>query len=529
MHSSPKIRPTIGTSSPLLAPSLEPANGKGRELPENFKKSIIRVDAFLGEWLTPDYFELITPPPGSPMMVAGAKADLLRREDYNNLIHIKDLTGGGLGGHQKPFPGGWGSPTVGSEKDKDETPLSNMSALGQALRNRDRTSSLSSVGTNGSHHSHHSGRSRSPLPIPNASDHGIYQPPIPSYAISLSDPIPAGYVAHARDACVDVDYQWDSMREPQLWGNGGEYGEEWSSMHKRFRKGLQRMIDWYQSDDDPGKLLPKVPASPAAVKFPGAVDENLEDEDTDLVLILVTHGAGCNALIGALTNQPVLLDVGMASLTMAVRKPTPKSTPATTPGATPKSHSRNPSKSTLISEEYDVKLVANTEHLRSASASSTPTPSRNPSVIGGSFRERFGSNSGSLDTNRAARPITSGTLGTMRRTASVASSAPRSYVPARQSSIGLWSAAPPEDESTDEPEDDMILNFGDDAVGESKSEETKPEPVFPEEDEKDEHGEKDDVGPLPTGGLWGSPILPGYAEKIREIAPKRRWTVNERS
>lgn len=523
MHSSPRIRPTVATGSPLLAPMTDPS--KGRELPENIKKSIIRVDAFLGEWLTPDYFELITPPPSSPMMVAGAKADLLRREDYNNLIHIKDLTGAGPGGYQKPFPGGWGSPTVGS--DRDETPLSNMSALGQALRNRDRTSSLSSVGTNGSHQSHHSGRSRSPIPVPNASDHGIYQPPIPSYAILLSDPIPAGYVAHARDACVDVDYQWDSMREPQLWGNGGDYGEEWSSMHKRFRKGLQQMVDWYQSDDDPGKLLPKVPASPATVQFPGAVDENPEDEGTDLVLILVTHGAGCNALIGALTNQPVLLDVSMASLTMAVRKPTPKNTPATTPGSS-KTHSRNPSKSPLISEEYDVKLVANTEHLRSASSSSTPTPSRNPSIIGGSFRERFGSNSGSFDANKAARPITSGALGTMRRTASVASSAPRSYVPTRQSSIGLWSAAPPEDENTDEPEDDMILNFGTpDEEVESKTEEKKPEPVFPEADEQ----EKDDVPPLPTGGggLWGSPMLPSYVEKIREVGPKRRWTVNERS
>ncbi|CAG8983295.1 hypothetical protein HYALB_00002733 [Hymenoscyphus albidus] len=532
MHSSPRIRPTIATGSPSLTPILEPANihGKAREIPENIKKSIIRVDAFLGEWLTPEYFELITPPPSSPMMVAGAKADLLRREDYKNLISSRDFAGGTAhSGHQKPFPGGWGSPTVSAEEDRDESPLGNMSALGQALRNRDRTSSLSSVGTNGSHKR---GRSKSPLPAPNTSDHGIYQPPIPSYAISLSDPIPAGYVSHARDACVDVDYQWDSMREPQLWGSGGEYGEEWSSMHKRFRKGIQHMIDWYQSDDDPGKLLTKVPPSPAVVNIPGVVDENQEDEDTDLVLILVTHGAGCNALIGALTNQPVLLDVGMASLTMAVRKPSPKSSPSTTPAPTSSSHSRNPSKNILISEEYEVKLVANTEHLRSVSTASTPTPSRNPSIIGGSFRERFGSYSGSFEANKSVRPITSGSLGSMRRTASVASSAPRSYVPARQSSIGLWSAAPPEDDPTDEPGDDMILNFGDDGAADSKAkEETKPGSVFSEEDEdKEETGEKDDVAPLPaTGGLWGSPIPSSFPERMREVAPKRRWTVNERS
>ncbi len=78
MHSSPSIRPTIATSSPRLVPISEPptaskVNGRPQEQPENIKKSTIRVDAFLGEWLTPDYFEQITPPPSSIMMVAGAK------------------------------------------------------------------------------------------------------------------------------------------------------------------------------------------------------------------------------------------------------------------------------------------------------------------------------------------------------------------------------------------------------------------------------------------------------------------------
>ncbi|KAF4633330.1 hypothetical protein G7Y89_g4793 [Cudoniella acicularis] len=505
MHSSPKIRPLVLTASPSLAPILEPAmkNGKLHEQPENIKKSTIRVDAFLGEWLTPDYFELIMPPPSSIMMVAGAKADLLRREDYNSLIHIKDITGGV---HNKGFPGGWGSPVVAPEKDKEEGPLTNLSSLGQALHRRDRTGSLSSVG------SHHSGRTNTPLPA--AAEHGIYQPPVPSYAISLSDPIPPGYVAHARDACVDVDYQWDSMRDPQHWGTGGEYGEEWSSMHKRFRKGLQQMVSWYKSEDDPGRLLTKLPCSATS-------EEELDDEDTDLVLILVTHGAGCNALIGALTNQPVLLDVGMASLTMAVRKPTPVNTPTSTPGATPKSHSRASSRNLTISEQYDVKLVANTEHLRSSTAT-TPSISRNSSMMANaSFRERFGNATGSFDMNKS-RPSLSSNFGSMRRAASVATSAPRSYIPARKGSTGLWSAPQPEEEAMEEAGDDMVLNFGDD-VSRSNPEEEK-QPIV-SETEKD-HNEEDDVAPL---GLWGSPRPPGYAEKIRETGtPKRRWTVNER-
>jgi hypothetical protein len=347
----------------------------------------------------------------------------------------------------------------------------------------------------------------------------VYKPPIPSYAISSSDPIPAGYVAHSRDACVDVDYQWDSMREPLNWGNGGEYGEEWSSMHKRFRKGLQNLITWYSSTDDPGKTFTKVHHHDSNATL--TVEEPHDDEDTDLVLILVTHGAGCNALIGALTNQPVLLDVGMASLTMAVRKPTPPNSPTTTPGATPNSHSRTSSRTLTISEQYDVKLVANTEHLRT-SAATTPSASRVPSSNGlSAFRERYGGG-GSMDflNNRTRSAIIPGSFGSIRRTSSGATPTPRSYAHTRHSSIGLWSANRIEDDNEeateDDPEDDMILNFGDDGKGKENVEITE-----------SEHHEEDDVAPL--GGLWGSPRPPGYAEKIRDLGTaKRRWTVNER-
>ncbi|TVY34640.1 hypothetical protein LOCC1_G007774 [Lachnellula occidentalis] len=527
-HSSPRIRPSIITGSPSLGPdsALDPSNpnGKPQEQPDNIKKSTLRVDPFLGEWLTPDYFELITPPPSSIMMSAGAKADLLRREDYSNLINFKEV-------HSAPqfqgFPGGWGSPVLHAEKEKEkEGPLTTVSSLAQALPRRKRTSSLSSSGTNGSHGSpggHHTIRSRSPAPT----EHGIYEPPVPTYAISSSHPIPPGYVAHSRDACVDVDYQWDSMREPQNWGSGGEYGEEWSSMHKRFRKGLHQMVGWYRNDDAPGMLLTKSsPASPA--KHPEETDE---DENTDLVLILVTHGAGCNALIGALTNQPVLLDVGMASLTMAVRKPTPPSSPNQTPG-----HSRNPSANLNIPEQYEVKLVANTEHLRSSSTSPTHSLSRASSVAPTSaFQERFTSNTKAFDVSKVRLATTSGNFGSIRRAASVAGTIPRGYQTALKPSVGLWgSTFHPEESEEGESTDEMILNFGEDEKDAQDAKENNRPSEEAEEAVVDEptvarkasEHEEDDVAPL---GLWGSPRPPGYAERIREIAPKRRWTVNERT
>jgi hypothetical protein len=85
-------------------------------------------------------------------------------------------------------------------------------------------------------------------------------------------------------------------------------------------------------------------------------------------------------------------------------------------------------------------------------------------------------------------------------------------------SIGLWSAPQPQEE-VEEQEDDMILNFGNSTTDEKEQEEKENEEACACDDEED------DVAPL---GLWGTPRPPGYAEKIREMGPKRRWTVNER-
>lgn len=406
LHSaSPRLQATKIMGSPKLDPITEPQQSRHREdfrrsLKEHSpqEKATLRVDAFLGEWLSPDYFEMITPPPNSTLMVAGAKADLLRRGEA---IDMYTPTG-------SPKPSGnlWGAQAASSQSHPISTSGDSAKAHHRAAPKRDRASSHGSAASSSSHRS--DGRS-SPfrpteiMPPPPGRQSLGYTPPAPSYAVSPVDHIPRGYVAHAREACVDVDYQWDSMREPHFWGDGGAFGEEWSSMHKRFRRGLENMLEWYgenhgiQHTDD-HEAVPEV-----------SLTGGEEEVETELVLVLVTHGAGCNALIGAMTNQPVLLDVGMASLTMATRKADappfigPSSLPArsTTPG-TPEPLERRPSpphrRSSVdmgLSSIYDMKIVASSEHLRPGVDPSNTNPAipSSPSLASQSvpdYRRRFG-------------------------------------------------------------------------------------------------------------------------------------------
>lgn len=94
---------------------------------------------------------------------------------------------------------------------------------------------------------------------------------------------------------VHLDHAWPLLSETSIH-RGAEMGEEWAGMHKRFRKGLGALLDHYHS-------------SP------------LEDGETETVVILVTHGAGCNALLGAVSQKPVLIDVGIGALSKANLQP----------------------------------------------------------------------------------------------------------------------------------------------------------------------------------------------------------------
>lgn len=336
--------------------------------PKQSSKSRLRIDAFLGEWLSPDYFEMITPPPNSVMMIASAKADLLRQGEGVEIL--QSSYNGNLS--RGNFPGGWGSDR--SEKttfayDSDEGPLARMSEVRGSLPRFSRSNSHERTGPPGTRTYQHNA-------ITEGKAIGGYTPPTPMYALSPADPIPPGYVAHARDACVEVDYQWDSMRLPHDWGDGGILGEEWSSMHRRFRRGLHSMISWYRTCD-----IRRRPETSNDKNQTGGEKSNEGDEDDeDTVVVLVTHGAGCNALIGALTNQPVLLDVGMASLTMAVRKHRPPMVHKSSSSASSSDDTSTtaPSKSRRrsliepsISQDYELKLTASTDHLRPPSSQSS--------------------------------------------------------------------------------------------------------------------------------------------------------------
>ena len=366
MHSgSPHIRAIGGRDTPYLSAIAEPENHGRSSEKTNIDRTLLRVDAYLGEWLSPEYFDKITPPPESKMMVASAKADLLHDGDPIQATRVSNRSPTGRGN----FPGGWNSGSAANRTSQGaaDTFVGNVPSHDPVIPRLGRANSHSVANSPRQYESTFNRRAeRSPTP-----ESPTYKPPIPSYAISPSQPIPPGYVFHARDACVKVDSLWDSLRPPLEWGSGGEHGEEWSAMHKRFRKGLQKMISWYQTHDDSETLRPikdVFPENEASGEM--ATDDDENDDETDTVLVLVTHGAGCNALIGALTNQPVLLDVGMASLTMALRKSVDYrrvSSPQTEDVPDSPSRRQRSPIDLGISEDYEVKITASTEHLRAGS------------------------------------------------------------------------------------------------------------------------------------------------------------------
>ncbi|KAL1952793.1 hypothetical protein VTO42DRAFT_4254 [Malbranchea cinnamomea] len=482
--------------------------GAGAAANEN-QKCLLRLDAFLGEWLTPDYFEQITPPPGSVMMLASAKGELLRRGETVKMDPA-NRSRASLG----HFPGGWngaGNGTLSTDEKKEEEddgPLKNMSAMTRALScSGDHAGRhVASAGTSTT--SRHPRQVLSKLSTAVSPEQGTYVPPTPTYAISPSDPIPAGYVAHARDACVDVDYQWDSTRDPQNWGSGGEYGEEWSSMHRRFKTGLERMVNWYRS----GEAVVNKMSDGRRNGANDNDDDDNDDDGTETVLVLVTHGAGCNALIGALTNRPALVNVGTSSLTMAVRKDT---------AASPRPDDSPPE----IPDEYELKHVASSDHLRVGSSSSfqsQPSPrgfannnnnninSNNPMS---SFR-RYGSVSGSTVTSPTDHFSLGGDSVTRSWSTRRSSHAPSRSMFTARASTGLWGSTPAADSA-----DDLIPNFGDPFSA------PRPSTAVDRRSTASSEQAGDPPSRRPNHGLWNG----SSGGRERDPATKRRWTVVERA
>ncbi|KAK6005140.1 hypothetical protein QM012_007919 [Aureobasidium pullulans] len=591
LRGSPSLRPRDASASPQLRPVPEHQE-ESREYPRSTPRdqkdpvpqtrTTLRVDAFLGEWLSPDYFEMITPPPESTLMVTAAKAELLRPADKIETYTPSSpvVSGGNLWG--TPPPGRQHSHSISNVPSplSHETngPLENWRVFSRDVPARERTNSL------GTSKAPEQFRPADPSPVSHRHDNTAgYTPPTPTYAISPGDPIPRGYVAHARDQCVKVDYKWDSMREPQRWGDGGRFGEEWSQMHKRFRHGLSSMVDWYDTTQSESKqsAYDNHGTAPAAI-----IDD---DDDEDLVVVLITHGAGCNALIGALTNQPVLLDVGMASLTMAVRKDDESASPLTSGHMSPNDSPalgnspslgptdalprplprRQSSMDSGLSSHYEMKLIASSEHLRpgvdptkaSAPVAASPIMSASQTVPQSRSR-RFGSASSHasagapVDSNwnmPEPRARINSSLGSMRRPsrptiAPVVTSPVLPSAVKNDSPTGLWNPTSAKDS---DPPNFLNTLARSNSLAARLSTPKAPTPersVSPRAESRSTPAEREEiaiqeeakssVSALPTvdeapppklarslsqKGLWGS--APNGAFPREAGIPKRRWTV----
>lgn len=484
-------------------------------------------------------------------MIMTAKAELLRRENhvtypqYNTRIDTP-TTPSQL----------WNSPTQTQNSGLDTIPQ-----IGDAL-----------PGSSGDPTTQRRGNHKPSLSEPAISTG--YSAPIPSYAVSPSEPIPVGYVAHARDACVDIDYQWDSTRDPVAWGEGGVLPEEWAGMHQRFRKGLKRLIDWYSTAEHPGQMVTKIPTAHTPVRLNGngnhecAVEE--DEFDTENVVILVSHGAGCNALVGGVTNQPVLADVPMASLTIAKRRPAFDETKNPVDERVMASLDDGLSRNKLtVPDLYELRMFASIDHLTGGSGAVSRSSSINAGSRGRDSRNsgsvlrdiNFGAHYGQPQDNRS-NSVTL-TLGDVRRASAGINPGARSIslvssggikggitvgsgmksfgTAPRTTSFGMWTPRQEARDPVEEPDLPMTLDFSHEKESSKKS----PEPIVEVPELETEHlpvlqppaqsEEHDDFKVITSpslssgSGMWGVPRPPDDAERMRDFSSqKRRWTVTER-
>ncbi|KAI0869285.1 hypothetical protein GGS24DRAFT_479244 [Hypoxylon argillaceum] len=594
-HAPTKTQPDAHVSAPA---SFHPNHGHDhdRNVSSNSskhgEKSVLRLDPFLGEWLCPEYFEHITPPPKSALMLATAKAELLRRSSYHEYPHFHVRVHSSTSSHL------WNN-ISGTPSAQDSYNTSVFDTLPQVA---DSLPDHEAAGSNGRGNGHLDPKGATGTPQGHHQTSG-YVFPVPAYALSTSEPIPRGYVAHARDACVAIDYQWDSSRDDLHWGDGGTLPEEWASMHQRFRRGLRRMVDWYSSTEHAATMVTRT-SHPFHLPEPDCAEDNDDDGETEDVVVLVSHGAGCNALIGALTQQPVLADVAMSSLTMAKRRAgfdsrnislTREKSLSSLDAALHTSRATMP-------EMYEMKLFANTDHLSSTSSSASHSRSASSARSNGrarpsagytsalkqiNFGSMYGNSSGngdghssntSLSSRRRPLGVPSLVMGPSIYNANTGGitvgSGQTSFSGTRpdrsgSGTWGLWSPVRNDTEQEKDPETPMFLDFSHEKT--TKDEETKEakeaaqkeegptallnanEPAYTtvplneksisqafdqnktldhhdeEHDDFDEYAVPSLWGGTGNGGLWGTPRPPGEAERIRDFtSSKRRWTVTER-
>ncbi|KIW65954.1 hypothetical protein PV04_08167 [Phialophora macrospora] len=450
-----------------------------------YNTCILRIDAFLGEWQSANYFREASYPPPSAILVSQAKMALKKPQEE---IKGADLS------TSLNFNVADIEAVEEKENEPEKTGLRAMAAAGHSFPKRPRNISFGTELAN------------SARILNKALQRSIgYSPPVPNYAIGSSDNIPPGFAAHARDACVEFDVGWNSEGEPLDWGDGGPNDEEWGKMHRRFRNGLQKLIAYYENQADSARA-----------------------DDEDLVVILVSHQAGCNALIRLLTGAPALIDVGLSSLSMAVRKDNEHS------ALEPSSPSRRRGSIDLsISEEYDMRIIASTEHLR---AGSNPLGLNSPRLAKSpAFASRRAVGADSPDGFSLGEPMASRGSGSMipARSSSQMSCA-ADAIGSSEPPTGLWRKGSrySRDETADSSEAGATPSTWSGTRSDSIQEE------FPLVDVNGAQGQPDtmdsdqrsDSHLLPVRsasqrGLWG-----GESSIRRDKSPgKRRWTAIDRS
>ncbi|KAK5938680.1 hypothetical protein PMZ80_008871 [Knufia obscura] len=339
----------------LTQPRNQPPTEEGEKLAKNSKIEL-KLDPYLGEWLSPSYFEDSKPPPSTDLIVERARETLTRP--------LEEIRGADLSAFL-PVPE---SPEYDKENELaanasvEKGGLRAMAAAGHSLPHRTRATSFGVDRINGAQKLRQRSRTTN-----------VYSPPVPQYSLAPQDPIPAGYVAHARDGCAEPDLTWDSAELG--WGDAGAFPEEWSTMHVRLRLGLQKMLAFYEDYK------------------PTSSENGEKDVDEDIVLVLVTHQAGANALIRLMTGAPALHDVGVASLTLAVRRPVLRRPPSLantshSPLGYDRESRRNSRRGSLdlgLADEFEMRIIASTEHLRFGSnplGLNSPRLGRSPAMSG---------------------------------------------------------------------------------------------------------------------------------------------------
>ena len=289
-------------------------------------------------------------------------------------------------------------------------------------------------------------------------------------------------------------------------------------MHRRFRSGLLGMVSWYRAQAPLYDPQDKRKGSPPS--------QSETSEDAEVILVIVTHGAGANALIGGLTNQPALIDIGMASLTMATYEQgngaTYSASESRTCSSSASLHRRSSSAENKLPEEYDMKVIASTEHLRAGAdplrVPQSYSPQLLPSIPESTSRRGSLSNSGHMPPLESVPFARNSSLGRMRRPP-VKSAATRNYsadqvLTSPATSSGLWG-----NEDSGRVSESMGPRPIPNDQLENRSSELPSPPASTNGDKPVSNGP--DLKHLPSSagkGLWA---------KTAKSDSKRRWTVGE--